>query len=307
MQDPAPMPRQEDAPVTLSILMPVRDEALFLEDCLTSITPPPGLSCEVILIDDGSTDRTHAIATAFAARAPLPMRVLRNPGQGKAAALNHGFHAARGKVFILLAGDDLLVAEALPARVAAVAGPGPRLAQCRYRSFSDSHPELAGVDFPRPGMHDHLAGGAISFNRAFAALYFPIPETLPNEDTWLRAIALLLALPVDFIDRLGLHYRIHAGNSVGPLRSFAEIDRNLRRRNAAHALALAQFGPMGTPAGRARLEALIRAEELRAARHWAAIPFVRGLSPVDRATLLANATPWLHALKTRLLPRLRQH
>lgn len=306
MQDPPPIPRQEDATVTLSILMPVRDEALFLEKCLASITPPPGLSCEVILIDDGSTDRTHAIAIAFAARAPLPMRVLRNPGRGKAAALNHGFLSARGEAFILFAGDDLLAAEALPARVMAVAGPGPRLAQCRYRSFSDSHPELAGVDFPRPGMHDHLAGGAVSFNRAFAALYFPIPDTLPNEDTWLRALALLLELPVGFVDCLGLHYNIHAGNSVGPLRSFAEIDQNLRRRNAAHALALARFGPMGTSAGRARLKALIRGEELRAARRWAAIPFVRGLSRVDRAMLLANATPWLHALKMRILPRLRR-
>jgi glycosyltransferase involved in cell wall biosynthesis len=292
--------------VRLSILIPVRDEAAFLKDCLASIAALPDLSCEVVLIDDGSRDETYAIAAGMAAHMAVPMRLLRNPGRGKAAALNHGYSVARGQTFILLAGDDLLASDALAARVKAVAGPGPQLAQCRYRSFSDTHPELADVEFPRPGMLDHVAGGAVSFNHDFARLYFPIPEVLPNEDTWLRALTLAMQLPIATVDCLGLHYRIHEGNSVGPLRSFAEIDRNLRQRNAAYAIALERFGEQATLEGRARLQALVRAERHRAAGHWEEILFSRGLSRSDRAMMLANATPWLHALKIRFLPRLRR-
>lgn len=290
--------------LTVSILMPVRNEALFLREALASITPQPGLDIEVILIDDRSTDETLAIAKDFAAIAPFRMQVLQNPGRGKAAALNHGFPVARGDVFVFLAGDDLIVSETIADRAAAVSGPGMQLAQCRYRSFSDSHPVLAGIDFPRPGRRDHLAGGAVSFNRDFAALYFPIPEELPNEDTWLHAIALIFALPVHFIDRLGLHYRIHAGNSVGPCRSFAETDRNLRRRNPAYAIALDRFRDRAVASGTTRLEALVKGEALRAAGRWPRILALPGLSRGDRVMLLANAQPWLYALKTRLLPRL---
>lgn len=298
----------EDEPV-LTILMPVRNEAAFLKSCLASIEPPSGLLCEIVLVDDGSEDESAAIAADFAAGSAIPMQVIRNGHRGKAAALNLAFLAARGDAFIFFAGDDLLVGSALPARLAAVTAGmtarSPCVAQCRYRSFSDTHPGLAGILFPRPGMEDHIAGGAVSFNRAFAGRYFPIPEQLPNEDSWLRALAIALDLQVVPLDCLGLHYRIHAGNSVGPLRSFAEADRNLRERNAAYALALERFDREITASGRRRLEAIIRAEELRSRGRWLALLFIGGLSRIDRAMMLANSTPWLYALKARLLPKLR--
>src|SRR5699024_8248425 len=103
----------------------------------------------------------------------------------KAAALNLAYRHASGPSFVLLAGDDLLVSDMLSARIAAVDGPTPAVAQCRYVSFSDD-PRYDGIVFPRRAREEHLAGGATTFNRAFAELYFPIPEELPNEDTWLR-------------------------------------------------------------------------------------------------------------------------
>lgn len=284
----------------ITILVPVLNEAPFLEQCLASVVPPPGESCEVIVVDDGSEDDSARIASDFAARAPMPIRVLSNPGRGKAAALNHGYASARGSCFMLLGGDDLLVSEALSARAAAVRGEGPALAQCRYRTFSDSDARLGGLEFPRKRMRDHVAGGAVSFNRAFADLYFPIPEELPNEDTWLRAVSIIFEIPVRFVDQLGLHYRIHPGNSVGPYRSYDEIDRNLRLRHVAYKLALSRFGSAGTERGCKRLLALIWAEERRANHDWLSLLATRRVGPHDRQVMLANASPWLYWLKNRL-------
>lgn len=297
----------DDGPIALSILVPVRDEAEFIVPCLDTISPPPDLRCEVLVIDDGSNDATFDLAESFARTSSSSIKVLRNAGcPGKAGALNHGFQHARGSAFILLAGDDLLVSEALRARTAAVVGTTPMVAQCLYRSFSHSHPDLAGVTFPRAGMEDHIAGGAVSFNRAFAELYFPIPEQLPNEDTWLRAVVLILGLQIRPVRQLGLHYRIHAGNAVGPLRSFAEVDRNLQLRHAAYGLALDRLKPQATAEGRARLTAIVRAERYRKTWRWMLIPFLRGLGRSDRAVFLANSTAWLHALKSKALPLLRR-
>lgn len=287
-----------------SILIPVRNEATFLADCLDSIRPQPGLACEVILVDDHSTDATYRIACDIAAaRGDLPITVLRNEGQGKAAALNLAFRHAKGDGFVLLAGDDLLVSELLPARIAAVAGAQPAVALCRYRSFSDM-PAHDGTLFPRPGREDHLAGGATSFNRAFAGMYFPIPEELPNEDSWLRAVAILFCLPVTFIDRIGLHYRIHDRNSTGPSLDFARTTEGLARRHAAFALALDRFDGAPT-AGRDRLGALVRAEACRAAGDWLGVLRAKQLPAGDRGVFLANSTPWLFWIKGRLLTVLK--
>lgn len=288
-----------------SILMPVKDEAPFLADCLASIQPPPNFPLEVVLVDDHSTDDTYRIASRIAAsREDLTIRVLRNTGRGKAAALNLAFANSRGRAFLLLAGDDLLVSALLPDRVSAVTCPGPAIAQCRYRSFSDN-PRHDGTIFPRSGRRDHLAGGATSFNRDFADLYFPIPESLPNEDSWLRAVAILYSLPIRFIDTVGLHYRIHARNSTGPTLDFSRTSQGLSQRHAAFAMALKQM-PGGTVQGRARLEALRRAEAHRAAGRWWRILCFNELSQSDRGTFLANATPWLFALKHRILPWLKR-
>lgn len=288
----------------VSILMPVRNEALFLEAALASIMPPPDLSCEVILADDGSTDGSAAIATAFAARAPFSLRIVSAAGAGKTAAFNLGYAMARSESFILLGGDDLLVSEALCDRIAAVAGAGPRLAQCRYRTFTESVPGETGTDYPRSPHHDHLAGGAISFNRAFAELCFPLPEDLVNEDTWIRATMIAYGIDLAFVDHLGLYYRIHDGNSVGPRRSFAETDQNLQLRHRAFSLALERFRNVADASGISRLERLVRAEQLRVKRRWIGLMFMSGLHRHDRLTMLANATPWLYHLKVRLLPAL---
>lgn len=285
--------------------MPVKNEERHIEACLASIVPAPDQVIEVVLVDDHSTDATLAIARRIAAsRQDMRIIVLENTGTGKAAALNLAYRHARGAAFVMLAGDDLLVSDLIPARIAAVDCPVPAVAQCRYRSFSDD-PRHDGVMFPRQGRENHLAGGATSFNRAFAELYFPIPEELPNEDTWLRALALLMGVRFRFLDAVGLHYRIHDGNSTGPRLDFARTSLGLSRRHAAFELALQRFPQAGQAVGRARLQALAAAERHRASGRWWRLLRLQDLPRTDRGVFLANATPWLYALKIRVLPFLK--
>lgn len=294
------------APVRLSILMPIWNEGRFLARCIESIQPQNGLAIEVVLVDDGSTDATRTIAEEWAAAAPFPVHIIPSTHRGKAAALNAAYGRATGTTFILLAGDDLLLSNLLPARVAAVLGPEPRLAQCSYRTFWDQLPERGGITYSPQRNGDHIAGGAASFNKAFAQLYFPIPEDLPNEDTWLRAVAIATETPIAPVEGLGLMYRIHPRNSVGPLRTFAETDWNLRQRHRAFNLACRRFsGRLGSK-GAARLAALSRAEELRSRRSLLQLLVLPKLTRQDRATFVANASPALYALKRHATPLLKR-
>lgn len=94
------------APATpdLSVIVPARNEEAILADCLRTLVGQPDVSCEVIVVDDHSNDRTPEIAAAFAVRViaadPLP------PGwTGKCNACWTGARAAAGKWLLFTDAD----------------------------------------------------------------------------------------------------------------------------------------------------------------------------------------------------------
>lgn len=254
---------------------------------------------EVIVVDDHSSDDTALIVARLAGTASRwPIRLFSNPGVGKAAALNHAYSQARGHIYVLLGGDDLVIPHVLAARTAPLLAPEPRVVTCRYQTIS-SDKELDGHILPRGIQSDHIAGGASSFNGAFADLYFPIPENLPNEDTWLRAVVLRDAVPVERIEQIGLLYRLHAGNTMGQDRPFKQASQALRERHQAYEIA-ALTGKQNSM-GLRRLDALCRAERMRTAGRWYAIPFIPYLSRGDIVTNLVNSREWIYLIKSRAI------
>lgn len=99
-----------------SVIVPAKDQADFLADCLKSLcsqfSDPDDL--EVILIDDGSLDATAEIAWSFADRLPR-LTVLRNDVPvGLASARNLGLSEATGEFIGYLDADDWLAPRHLP-------------------------------------------------------------------------------------------------------------------------------------------------------------------------------------------------
>ncbi|MGA2005716.1 MAG: glycosyltransferase, partial [Terriglobales bacterium] len=59
-------PAQPGLPTAeVSIIVPARNEELSLGDCLQSLVAQTGVTYEIIVVDDGSTDRTREIAESF--------------------------------------------------------------------------------------------------------------------------------------------------------------------------------------------------------------------------------------------------
>src|SRR5437764_12875572 len=73
----------------LSVLLPVWNGSAFLAPAVESILRQTFSSLELIVVDDGSTDGTAAIAERFAC-ADERVRVLRRPHAGLSAALTAG-------------------------------------------------------------------------------------------------------------------------------------------------------------------------------------------------------------------------
>jgi dolichol-phosphate mannosyltransferase len=89
--------------VSISVVIPARDEALRIGSCLTALRDDPDVG-EVIVVDDRSADDTAAVAAQLGARvfagAPLP-----NGWVGKPWALQQGLQAASGDVVVTLDAD----------------------------------------------------------------------------------------------------------------------------------------------------------------------------------------------------------
>src|SRR5262245_56973434 len=90
----------------VTVLMPVRDGAAFLDQAIQSIRTQTFADFELIVIDDGSTDATAAMLERHAAE-DARLRVLRQPKAGLVKALNRGLDVATAPLVARMDADDV--------------------------------------------------------------------------------------------------------------------------------------------------------------------------------------------------------
>ena len=94
----------------VSIIVPAYNMERFLVETLDSIEAaikPTSLAVEVIVMDDGSTDGSLALARNYAAH-HANIRVLTQPNAGPSVARNRAINEATGRYIFPLDADDLL-------------------------------------------------------------------------------------------------------------------------------------------------------------------------------------------------------
>ncbi len=89
---------------SVSVLIDTYNHDRFIEEAVVSVLEQdfPASEMEILVVDDGSTDRTPEILRKFAPR----VRVLRKENGGQASAFNAGIPEARGEIVAFLDGDD---------------------------------------------------------------------------------------------------------------------------------------------------------------------------------------------------------
>jgi hypothetical protein len=91
----------------VSVILPTYNRASFLPHAFESLTAQTFTDWDVILVDDGSTDGTREVATAFAERHPGRVRYVHQKNGGAYAARNRGLADATGQYIAFFDSDDL--------------------------------------------------------------------------------------------------------------------------------------------------------------------------------------------------------
>lgn len=91
----------------VSVIVPIYNAELYLRECLDSILNQSYTNIEVILIDDGSTDKSCEICDAYA-RGDVRIKVIHQQNSGAAKARRIGVLEAKGKYTCFVDSDDMI-------------------------------------------------------------------------------------------------------------------------------------------------------------------------------------------------------
>lgn len=100
--------------VEFSIIIPVYNCAMYLENCVSSILAQTVCDYEILLIDDGSKDESGRLCDELAAR-DSRIRVFHKENGGAASARNYGLDRAAGRYILFIDGDDTIDPDCLMA------------------------------------------------------------------------------------------------------------------------------------------------------------------------------------------------
>jgi glycosyltransferase involved in cell wall biosynthesis len=207
------VPTTAGADGLVSCIVPAYNAEAYLHGSLESILAQRYRPIEIVVADDGSMDRTTAIASAFGP----PVRVVSQPTAGPAATRNFGLQEARGGFIAFLDPDDLWLPEKLAAQMARFAA-RPEL-QCsitHVQAFWDEscpEEEARYREHPRMRPVPGYATTTLLARRAVFDAVGPLDESLWYSDAadwFLRARERGIVIEV-LPEPLTLH-RLHARN-----------------------------------------------------------------------------------------------
>ncbi len=128
----------------VSVIVPCFNAAPWLGEAIESVLAQTHPAIETIVVDDGSTDESVAVARRYA---PRGVQVVTQPNRGASAARNHGLRLARGAFIQYLDADDLLSPRKLEIQLARLREEQPRrLATCRWGRFETDAAQARFVD-----------------------------------------------------------------------------------------------------------------------------------------------------------------
>lgn len=215
----------------ISFIMMAKNEESRITDAIVAlINQKISDQWELIIIDDGSSDKTFEIASSFA-KSDSRVKAFRNIFKGKVLGTGYGYSLSTGEYIKCIDADDVLLPEFFSELINAI----PFDAHCHSALVTDEELRplaLYAVNFNIVDSdYETVAGNLISlpkwswtFHRKIADIMFPLHQSMPIEDIWMSLVVKYYAKQVKFTSNPLYLYRQHAGQDYGGIVNY---DRNM--------------------------------------------------------------------------------
>ena len=120
----------------VSVIIPVYNTERYLPQCLESVLGQSFQDFEVIVVNDGSTDRSAQIIQEFAQK-DTRISIIEQPNKGLSESRNAGINRAEGKWITFIDSDDIVDSSFLQSLLQAVIQNSADIACCAKRLFTD--------------------------------------------------------------------------------------------------------------------------------------------------------------------------
>lgn len=244
----------------VSAVIPVYNRPRLVARAVGSVLAQDWPELELIVVDDGSTDRTPEVLADLAGESGGRMRVLTQENRGVGAARNAGIYKARGELFAFLDSDDEWLPRKISRQVAFLMQLGLEICQTqeiwmrggRRVNAPQRHVKPSGRFFAQALGQCLVSPSCTMFTRRFLGEVGCFDETLPaceDYDLWLRA---LTRFDIGLLDE-ELTVR-HGGRSDQLSTLFTGLDL-FRVRSLAKLLASGRLTPEQGALARREMEA----------------------------------------------------
>lgn len=206
----------------ISFIMMALNEELRIADAISALIDQTECNdWELIVIDDGSTDKTFEISSHFAAL-DKRVKVFKNIHKGKVLGTGYGYTLCSGEYIKCIDADDVLLPDFFKEHNSAV----PFSAHCHSLTVTDEklspialyavNTKIVSLNYKDVAENFvSLPKASWTVHRSIADKIFPIPLDMPIEDVWISLIIKFYAKEIKFTLKPLYLYRQHQGQDYG--------------------------------------------------------------------------------------------
>ena len=233
--------RDPQVTAKISIIVPVKNGENYLREAILSGLAQDYENIEMIVVNDGSTDKTSEIIESFGTR----IKTLHQENQGVGASRNRGVEMSQGEYLAFLDHDDLWEPSKLrkQKKLWEEAGSDP-LVFCQMQQFfcpTLNEEERKKIILNQAALSGYIPGGLFISKRRFLQIgFFTETRDLGDFMEW-YAKALSLNAPHTLLNAVGLYRRIHQNNmgrhkEAHPRAGYLRTLKHCLDRGSAHAV-----------------------------------------------------------------------
>jgi glycosyltransferase involved in cell wall biosynthesis len=157
----------------VSVIIPVYNTQKYLRECIGSAINQTFIDIEIILIDDGSTDKSGEICDEFA-KHDKRIKVFHTSNFGPSLARNIGINNASGEYLVFLDSDDYIDAEMVEDMINEAQKNNPDLVICGYKKFYEYNKNITKVHFLKKKRYYKRKDYLSDFYKYFPLIFNPV-------------------------------------------------------------------------------------------------------------------------------------